>query len=56
MPGWLVYDLVLMYAMFQEKGLVATAAQLDETRAILGREPTTTEQFIEETAAAWTAS
>ncbi len=53
MPAWAVYDYALMYAAFQAKGLKATAAQLDETRTILGREPRKFSDFVGETAAAW---
>ena len=55
MPAWAVYDYALMYAAFQAKGLEATPAQLDETRAILGREPRKFSDFVQETAAAWKA-
>ena len=55
LPAWAVYDYALMYAMFQAKGLKATAPQLAETRAILGREPRKFADFVRETAAAWKA-
>ncbi|MDQ2870695.1 MAG: NmrA family NAD(P)-binding protein [Acidobacteriota bacterium] len=55
MPAWAVYDYAIMYAMFQAKGLKATPAQLDETRAILGREPRRFSDFVGETAATWKA-
>jgi uncharacterized protein YbjT (DUF2867 family) len=54
LPAWMVYDFRLMYAMFQEEGLAATPEQLEETREILGREPTTFRAWTEETAADWT--
>lgn len=54
LPAWMVYDLRLMYGMFQEEGLEATPEQLDETREILGREPTPFRAWAEETAAGWT--
>ncbi len=53
LPAWAVYDYALMYAMFQKKGLKATPAQLEETRAIVGREPRTFDAFVHEAAAAW---
>ena len=53
MPAWMTYDFRLMYDMFQEEGLVASDAQLDETRAILGREPRSMSEFAEETAPNW---
>jgi uncharacterized protein YbjT (DUF2867 family) len=55
LPKWAVYDYRLMYAMFQAKGLRATPAQLDETRAILGREPRKFSDYVREMAAAWTS-
>jgi uncharacterized protein YbjT (DUF2867 family) len=55
LPAWAVYDYALMYAMFQAKGLKATASQLAETRATLGREPRKFADFVRETAAAWKA-
>lgn len=54
LPAWMVYDFRLMYAMFQEEGLAATPEQLDETREIVGREPTPFRAWAEETAAGWT--
>ena len=54
MPEWLVYDLVLMFRLFQQEGLVATGEQLAATREILGREPIAFRDFVRETAASWT--
>jgi len=53
LPKWAVYDYRLMYAMFQAKGLRATPAQLDETRAILGREPRKFSDYVRDAVAAW---
>lgn len=53
MPLWMVYDFRIMYALFQTEGLVADRAQLDQTRAILGREPRSFEAFAEEAAESW---
>jgi len=53
MPEWLVYDLVVMYRLFQEEGLAASEEQLDATREILGREPISFRDFVRETAASW---
>jgi uncharacterized protein YbjT (DUF2867 family) len=53
MPAWAVYDYAIMYASFQAKGLKATPAQLAETRAIVGHEPRSYGDYVEETAAAW---
>ncbi len=55
MPAWAIYDFAIMYGMFQAKGLKATAAQLNETRTILGREPRRFSDFVSETAASWKA-
>ncbi|MEX0879021.1 MAG: NmrA family NAD(P)-binding protein [Thermoanaerobaculia bacterium] len=53
LPAWAVYDYALMYAVFQASGLRATAAQLAQTEAILGRKPRSFRDFVKETAAAW---
>ena len=53
LPGWAVYDFALMFAFFQASGLKASAAQLAETEAILGRKPRTLRDFVRETAASW---
>ena len=39
LPSWMVYDLRLMYALFQAEGLVATDADHEQTRNLLGRAP-----------------
>ena len=53
LPDWLVGDLAMMYRHFQEHGLVATEAELDQVRDILGREPRSFDDFAAETAARW---
>ena len=53
LPAWMVYDFRLMYRLFQDEGLVASPGQMEETREILGREPTSFRTFAEETAEAW---
>lgn len=53
LPAWMVYDLHLMYAMFQEEGLRATDAQLEETRRIVGADPRSFREFAKETAEGW---
>lgn len=53
MPAWMVYDFRLMYAVFHEKGLAASTAELDETRAVVGAEPRSFEAFARETAEGW---
>jgi len=52
LPPWAVFDYKLMYAMFQEKGLKATPAQLEETRTIVGHAPRRFADFAREFAAA----
>jgi uncharacterized protein YbjT (DUF2867 family) len=39
LPDWLVHDLTLMFAHFQEHTLLPTEAQKHESRAALGHEP-----------------
>lgn len=53
LPDWRVGGLVMMYRFFQEKGLRATEAELDEIRRVLGREPRRFDDFAAETAARW---
>jgi uncharacterized protein YbjT (DUF2867 family) len=52
LPPWAVFDYKLMYAMFQQKGLKATPAQLEETRTIVGHAPRSFAAFAKEFAAA----
>ena len=53
LPEWLVLDLRMMYAAFQQHGLVASAADLDAVRKLLGREPRRFEVFVAEVAPGW---
>ena len=53
LPEWMAYDFRLMYAAFQEKGLIATDAQQKETRAILGTQPRSFRRFAEEIVEQW---
>jgi len=53
LPAWMVYDLRLMYALFQESGLRATEADLRDTEALLGRPPRRFQDFAGEVAAGW---
>jgi len=55
MPDWMVEDLRIMYAFFQEKGLRASDADLREQARILPHPPRRFEDFVRETAAAWRA-
>jgi len=49
----MVGDLAMMYRHFQEHGLAATEAELDQVRDILGHEPRSFDGFADETAARW---
>jgi uncharacterized protein YbjT (DUF2867 family) len=53
LPGWMVYDFRLMYAMFQARGLRATPAQLRETETVVGRAPRPFADFVREVVASW---
>ena len=53
LPSWMIYDLRIMYASFQENGLAATPAQKTETRAVLGQKPRSFRTFAKETVAQW---
>ena len=53
MPSWMVFDMKLMFGMFQEKGLIATDVQLKETKTILGHEPRRYEDFVAELVKSW---
>ncbi len=53
LPAWMVYDFRLMYELFQEEGLVASARDLEATRRILGREPRSFADWARETAEGW---
>jgi uncharacterized protein YbjT (DUF2867 family) len=47
-PEWLVHDLRIMFAQFQDEGLAASADELEEMRALLGREPREFREFAAE--------
>ncbi|HEX7254051.1 MAG TPA: NmrA family NAD(P)-binding protein [Thermoanaerobaculia bacterium] len=53
LPPWLAFDLRLMYAHFGQKGLVATAADVQRLTKLLGHPPRRFEDFAAETARAW---
>jgi uncharacterized protein YbjT (DUF2867 family) len=54
LPPWMVYDFALMYALFQERGLHASAEQIAETERIVGHLPRAFGDFVQETANVWT--
>ncbi len=53
LPGWLVEDLVVMYGVFQERGLIASEEDLQLTREIVGHDPRSFDTFAAETAKEW---
>ena len=53
LPALLVFDFRLMYAFFQERGLKATAEDVERQTALLGHPPRRFEEFAAETARAW---
>jgi uncharacterized protein YbjT (DUF2867 family) len=53
MPGWMVYDIQLMYQHFQDHGLAATPDELAACEKIVGHRLRTYEAFATETVAAW---
>jgi len=46
LPEWMVEDWALMYEYFQHNGLKATDEELSDLRQILGREPRTYKEFL----------
>lgn len=55
LPAWMAFDFKLMYKFFQEKGLKATADDLDRQTKLLGHAPRSFEDFAVETARIWNA-
>ena len=55
MPAWMVFDMKMMYRFFQEKGLLATDADVAAQTKLLGHGPRGFEAFTNETAKAWAA-
>jgi len=53
LPDWMVHDLRIMYGHFQERGLTASAEELEQTHQILGRAPRRLEDFVAETVSTW---
>lgn len=53
LPSWMLYDLRLMYALFQEQGMLAAPLHYRETCAVLGRAPRPFAAFAAETTARW---
>ena len=53
LPAWMAFDFRLMYAHFQQKGLLATSADVKRVSKLLGHPPRRFEDFAAETANAW---
>lgn len=53
MPDWLVRDLCIMFAYFQEHGLKASEEEVAELTRLLGRPPRSFEDFVAEIAPGW---
>lgn len=53
LPEWMIYDFRLMYELFQDEGLVASDAQKEETRAILGTAPRPFRAFAKDIVGQW---
>ena len=56
LPAWMIYDLRMMYAFFQNDGLAATHAQRSETQTLLGRDPRPLDAYARDTAPRWTST
>ena len=52
-PGWMAYDLRLMFERFQTDGMKPADGDVVRLTAILGREPRSYRAFAAETAALW---
>lgn len=48
LPPWLVFDLQIMWAAFQKKGLLASAAELETLEAVLGHPPRRFDAYVGE--------
>lgn len=55
-PGWLAYDLRVMYQGFVERGFSNTEDQTARFAALLGHQPRTYSSFAEELATEWAAA
>jgi len=53
MPDWLVYDVRMMFAYFQQNGLQGSRRDVERLTDLLGHEPRSLTQFARETATAW---
>ncbi len=53
LPAWMVFDLRLMYAHFQERGLPATPQAIARLTDLLGHPPRDAATFVRESARQW---
>lgn len=53
MPEWMVHDLRIMYAYFQERGFPASPAALADQQRVLGHAPRRFDDFVAELAPSW---
>lgn len=53
MPEWLVHDLCVMFAYFQEHGLKASEEEVEAVTRLLGRPPRSFDEFVAEIAPGW---
>lgn len=52
-PGWLAYDMRLMFSRYQSDGAVALDSEVERLEALLGRRPRGYREFAKEMAAQW---
>ncbi|MBA2565772.1 MAG: NmrA family NAD(P)-binding protein [Gemmatimonadetes bacterium] len=53
MPEWMIRDLRIMYAFFQDHGFEATDEERTQQRAVVGHDPRTFDAFVAEVAQEW---
>jgi uncharacterized protein YbjT (DUF2867 family) len=53
MPEWLIHDLCVMFAYFQEHGLKASEEEVEVVTRLLGRPPRSFDEFVAEIAPGW---
>jgi uncharacterized protein YbjT (DUF2867 family) len=53
LPAWMAFDFRMMYAHFQERGLKASASDVERLTKVLGHAPRKFEDFAVETAKLW---
>lgn len=53
MPEFMIPEMRIMYDFFQEKGMSASADDLDRTEKLLGRKPRSFADFVKETCREW---